>query len=73
MNHKKSEVYKVVCIDIVACLDPAHSRKTVAAISPNSGQCLPKVKKNPEFREIAATIELRSAGSRHATIAKHTF
>ena len=27
----------------------------------------------PEFREIAATIRLRSAGSRHATIAKIPF
>ena len=72
MNHKKSEVYKMVCFNIVACLDPAHSRKTVAAIPPNSGQNLPKLKKNPEFHEIAATVFLLSVGSKHATIIQQT-
>ena len=37
LNHQKSEVSKMVCFAIVACLDPALRRRIVAAISRNSG------------------------------------
>ena len=56
----------MVCFAIVACLHPALRRRIVAAIQ---GFWFCFSKDCPEFREIAATIRLRSAGSRHATIA----
>ena len=70
MSHQKSAFSKMVYFAIVACLDPVIRKPKVAAISRNLGQCLPKLKKNPEFREIAATVFLLCAVSRHATIAK---
>ena len=62
----------MVCFAIVACLDPAHSKKTVAIISPNSGVFFSFGKHCPKFGEITATVFLLCAGSRHATIAKQT-
>ena len=59
----------MVCFAIVACLHPALQRRIVAAIQ---GFWFCFSKDCPEFGEIAATIRLRSAGSRHATIANIT-
>ena len=62
----------MVCFAIVACPDPALRPLTAAAKSRNSGQFLPKLNKNAEFRDFASAISGRSEGSGHATIAKHT-
>ena len=62
----------MVCFAIVAYPDPALRPLTAAAKSRNSGQFLPKLKKTAEFRDFASTISGGSAGSGHATIAKHT-
>ena len=60
----------MVCFAIVACLDPAQSWLTEAAISWNSGFLFSFGKDCPEFRKIAAAVSQLCAGSRHATIAK---
>ena len=70
LNYQKSEVFRMVCFGIIACLDPAHSRKTVAAISRNSGFFFSFGKHYPKFGGITATVFLLCAGSRHATILK---
>ena len=62
----------MVFFAIVACPDPALRPLTAEAKSRNSGQFLPKLNKNAEFRDFASAISGRSAGSGHATIAKHT-
>ena len=67
LNQQKSEVLKMVCFAIVACIDLALRIRIVTAIQ---GFWFCFSKDCPEFREIAATIRLRSAGSRHATLAK---
>ena len=72
LNHQKSEVSEMVCFAIVACPDPALRPLIAEAKSRNSGQFLPKLNKNAEFRDFASAINGRSAGSGHAIIAKHT-
>ena len=67
-----SEVIKMVFFAIVACPDPALRPLTAAAKSRNSGQFLPKLNKNAEFRDFAFAVRERSAGSGHATVAKKT-
>ena len=62
----------MVYFAIVACLNSALRRPIVAAIPWNSGQFLPKLNKNAEFRDFVSAISGRSAGSGYATIAKHT-
>ena len=62
----------MVCFAIVVCPDPALRPLTAAAKSRNSGQFLPKLNKNAEFRDFASAIGGRSEGSGHTTIAKHT-
>ena len=54
---------------IVVRLDPALRPPTPAAKSRNSGQFLPKLNKNEEFRDFAAAVSGHSAESRRATIA----
>ena len=54
---------------IVARVDPVLRPLTAAAKSWNSGQFLPKLNKNAEFRDFAAAFSGRSAGSRRATMA----
>ena len=71
-NRQKSEVFEMVFFAIVACPDPAHRPLTAEAKSRNSGQFLPKLNKNAEFRDFASAISGCSVGSGHATIAKHT-
>ena len=61
----------MIFFPIVACSDPALRPVTAAAKSRNSGQFLLKLNKNAEFRDFASAISGRSAGSGHATIAKH--
>ena len=67
LNHKKSEVFKMVFFAIVACPDPAQRPLTAEAKSRNSGQFLPKLNKNAEFRDFASAVSGRSVGSGHAT------
>ena len=69
MNHQMSEVSEMEYFAIVACADPTLRPLTAAAKSRNSGQFLPKLNKNAEFRDFAAAVSGRSAGSRHAKIA----
>ena len=59
----------MVSYAIVARLDPTLRPLTGAAKSRNSGQFLPKLNKNAEFRDFAAAVRGRSAESRRATIA----
>ena len=63
----------MVCFAIIVCLDAARRSWIVAAFSHGiQGFWFSFGKHCSEFREIAATIRLRSAGSRHSIIAKHT-
>ena len=62
----------MICFAIVACPDPALCQLTAAAKSRNSGQFLPKLNKNAEFRDFASAVSGRSAESGHATITKKT-
>ena len=59
----------MVSYAILAHLHPALHSLTAAAKSRNSGQFLPKLNKNAEFRDFAAAVSGRSEGSRRATIA----
>ena len=59
----------MVSYAILARLDPTLRPLTAAAKSRNSGQFLPKLNKNAEFRDFAAAVNRRSAGSRRPTIA----
>ena len=59
----------MVSYAVVTRLDPTLRPLTAAAKSRNSGQFLPKLNKNAEFRDFAAAVSGRSAGSRRATIA----
>ena len=59
----------MVSYAIVARLDPTLLALTAVAKSRNSGQFLPKLNKNAEFRDFAAAISGRNAGSRRATLA----
>ena len=62
----------MVFFAIVACPDPAHRPLTAEAKSRNSGQFLPKLNKNAEFRDFASAVKGRCAESGHSTIAKKT-
>ena len=53
----------------VVRLHPALRPLTAAVKSRNSGLFLPKLNKNAKFRDFAAAVNGRSAGSRRATIA----
>ena len=59
----------MVSYAIVARLDPALSPLTSAAKSRNSAFLLSFGRNYPEFRDFAADVSRRSAGSRRATIA----
>ena len=59
----------MVSYAIVARLDPALRPLTAEAKSRNSGQFLPKLNKNAEFRDFAAAVSGRSVGSRLGKIA----
>ena len=67
-----SEVSKMVCNAIVACLDPAQSMLIVALISRFSGNLVNDALKKSEKCEIDATFSILCAGSKHATIALQT-
>ena len=62
----------MVFFAIVTCSDLTLRPLTAVAKSRNSGQFLPKLNKNAEFRDFASAIRGRGAGSGHATIAKKT-
>ena len=72
VNPQDSEVSEMVCIAIVARLDPAHWMFQVALISQNSSKCLQKLNKSTVFREIDATWNIQCVGSRRPTIAIQT-
>ena len=72
LNYQKSEFFKMVFFAIVACPDPAHRQLTAEAKSRNSAFLFSFGRNCPEFRDFAAAISGRSAGSAHATIAKKT-
>ena len=59
----------MVSYAIVARLDTALRPLTAVVKSRNSGQFLPKLNKNAEFRDFADAVSRRSAGSRRGTIA----
>ena len=56
LNPQDSEVFEMVCFAIVGRLDPAQSRRTVAAISWNSVNSSLNLNKSAEFCEIAANF-----------------
>ena len=62
----------MVCFAIVVCPDPALRPLIAEAKSRNSAFLFSFGRNCPEFRDFAAAVRRRSAGSGHATIAKHT-
>ena len=62
----------MVSYAILACLDPALRPLTAAAKSRNSAFLISFGRNCPEFHDFTAAVSGRSAGSGHATIAKHT-
>ena len=68
-----SEVSKMVCFSIVACLDPALRPLTAEAKSRNSAFLFSFGRNCPEFHDFASAVSGCSAGSEHATIAKIPF
>ena len=53
-NHRMSEVSKMVCYAVVACLDPAHSKLIDETFSRKSGKSLRKTMISAKMRHLSA-------------------
>ena len=59
LNHKKSEVFKMVFFAIVACPDPAQRPLIAEAKSRNSAFLFSFGRNCPEFRDFASAVRGR--------------